>query len=121
MSEAPPTGMYEPRPPQQLLTPITHPHPANHAPLAINGPMAAAPPRSYDDPVDLSSGKLMNGGVGGIKEELIQQRGKDERQHAAPDHRAYSGHNGIRVGIPAEQALGRFYSFLFKRNLFVHI
>lgn len=42
---------------------------------------------SYDDPVDLSRGKLMNGL---IKEEQIN----------VDRHGVYSGHNGIRVGIP---------------------
>lgn len=51
----------------------------------LNGHMAQAV--SYDDPVDLSRGKLMNGL---IKEEQIN----------VDRHGVYSGHNGIRVGIP---------------------
>lgn len=47
----------------------------------LNGHMAQAV--SYDDPVDLSRGKLMNG--------LL----KEEDRHGV-----YSGHNGIHVGIP---------------------
>lgn len=45
---------------------------------------------SYDDPVDLSSNKLVNGLV------------KDEHQQRVPEHQQhlYAGHNGIRVGIP---------------------
>ena len=42
---------------------------------------------SYDDPVDLSRGKLMNG--------LIK-----EEQRSLERHAVYGGHNGIRVGIP---------------------
>ena len=57
----------------------------------LNGHMAQAV--SYDDPVDLSRGKLMNG--------LIK-----EEQRSLERHAVYSGHNGIRVGIP-DQNHGR--------------
>ena len=52
---------------------------------SLNGHMAQAV--GYDDPVDLSRGKLMNG--------LIK-----EEQIASDRHNVYAGHNGIRVGIP---------------------
>lgn len=51
----------------------------------LNGHMAQAV--SYDDPVDLSRGKLMNG--------LIK-----EEQRNVDIHGVYNGHNGIHVGIP---------------------
>lgn len=55
----------------------------------------------FDDPVDLSSGKIVNG--------LIKQ----ERQHATDDHQRhmYNRHNGIHVGIPNGQ--GKFGVFNF--------
>ncbi|KAL4225688.1 hypothetical protein ACF0H5_016377 [Mactra antiquata] len=54
---------------------------------SMNGHMAQS---SYDDPVDLSNGKLVNGVI------------KEERQHERQQH-MFSVHNGIRVGIPSEQ------------------
>lgn len=71
------SGTYESRPEQLIATSSHH----------MNGHMAQS---SYDDPVDLSNGKLVNGV---IKEE----RQLDRQQHM------FSVHNGIRVGIPAEQ------------------
>ena len=59
---------------------------------------------SYDDPVDLSRGKLMNG--------LIK-----EEQRSLERHAVYGGHNGIRVGIP-DQNHGMLMR-LNKKNKFV--
>ena len=62
----------------------------------LNGHMAQAV--SYDDPVDLSRGKLMNG--------LIKEEQRNVDRHAV-----YSGHNGIRVGIP-DQNHGEIIMFV---------
>lgn len=71
-------GSYESRAEQLIATSSHH---------TINGHMAQS---SYDDPVDLSSSKLVNGMI------------KEERQHEHQQH-MFTGHNGIRVGIPQEQ------------------
>ncbi|XP_045174274.1 recombining binding protein suppressor of hairless-like isoform X3 [Mercenaria mercenaria] len=75
-------GSYEPQPrTEQLIATSSH--------HTINGHMAQS---SYDDPVDLSSSKLVNGMI------------KEERQLEHQQH-MFTGHNGIRVGIPQDQGL----------------
>lgn len=66
--------------PQQLIQSGSH--------HSINGHMAQS---GFDDPVDLSNSKLVNGMV---KEE---HHLGDRKQHM------FIGHNGIRVGIPQDQ------------------
>ena len=66
---------------------------------SLNGHMAQAV--GYDDPVDLSRGKLMNG--------LIK-----EEQITSDRHNVYTGHNGIRVGIPDHNhGMKHFYFAVF--------
>lgn len=57
-------------------------------------------PTGFDDPVDLSSGKI----------NVIKQ----EHRHATDEHQRhiYSGHNGIRVGIPSDQGTDCFIVIL---------
>lgn len=69
-------GTYDSQPRADQLIATTSSH------HTINGHMAQS---SYDDPVDLSSSKLVNGMI------------KEER----PQH-MFASHNGIRVGIPQD-------------------